>query len=210
MSGVVHVGANLGQEIPSYIHEHRTPVLAFEPLPEVFNQALELYMLEVKTEELRLCNVALGDTTGTIDLFVAQNADGSWDTPTASAYGGVLPEAARKMGWQGWLNPYNHKYVTVPCFRFEDWASTEFDHSFYDSTLYSDLIIDVQGMEFPVLKGFGRYLNNFKNLVVECSEVPIYEGGAPASEVCQWLINRGFLQVSPIRPHADISFTRMG
>lgn len=207
MRGIVHVGANLGQEIPAYVRDRRTPILAFEPLPDVYAEACRLYANEIKLGEVTLVNIALNETHGHVQMFVAQNADGSWDTPTASTLGGVLPAAAKKMGWDGWLKPYEHKLVEVEGWRFDDWIDMSLHCRIED---YIDLVIDVQGMELAVLKGFERHLSQFKNLVVECSEVPIYQGGASANDVSHWLAERDFLQTSPIHPHGDITFIRMG
>jgi hypothetical protein len=63
-------------------------------------------------------------------------------------------------------------------------------------------------MELNVLQGFGEYLQGFDNIKVECSEPPIYEGGASASEVIEFLENCGFVQDSDIVRHGDVKFKR--
>ena len=75
---------------------------------------------------------------------------------------------------------------------------------------YNCLVVDVQGMELQVLKGFGPHLDGMDCLNIECSEVPIYGGEAPASEVVAWLGERGFEAISPIEPHNDVLFVKNG
>lgn len=198
--GVVHVGAHKGEEVPGYIQAGRTPILLFEPQVEVLGEGYENYAHQV----VMVVPIALGDVDDKIPFTVAQDPEGRWDTLSASAYGGVLPEAAEKLGWLGWLRPYNTKVGLVPCRRFDSWATeTGFDLALFDS-----LVIDVQGMELPVLKGFGELLDRFTYATVECSEVPIYDGGAPASEVCEYMASHGFRQLSVIKVHDDIYFVK--
>jgi hypothetical protein len=68
--------------------------------------------------------------------------------------------------------------------------------------------VDVQGLELPVLKGFGEKLKWFKMLNVECSAVPVYEGGVPASEVELYLNSQGFVRMTPIEVHDDVMYVR--
>lgn len=210
-SGVVHVGANTGQEIPHYIRQGLTPVLAFEPLPDVYQVALGLYHREISQGLVHIHNVALGDVTSRLTLTVALDEHGVWDTPTASAFGGVTPEAAQRMGWMGWLRDYESKQVDVACWRFHDWLNSKPEG--IDFNDYGALVVDVQGMELEVLKGFEvsdnfSLLSYFASIIVECSEVPIYAGGAPGAIVCQYLIDQGFEQVSPLIDHGDVKFLR--
>ncbi len=76
------------------------------------------------------------------------------------------------------------------------------------SGAYNTLVIDVQGMELQVLRGFGEQLKEFSFLVVECSEVPMFEGEAPADAVIDYLLEMGFLQDSPVYSHDDVMFIR--
>jgi hypothetical protein len=63
-------------------------------------------------------------------------------------------------------------------------------------------------MELETLRGFGSLLELFQLLVVECSEKPVYDGEAPATEVISYLRDRGFIDQTPIEQHGDIFFVR--
>lgn len=84
------------------------------------------------------------------------------------------------------------------------WRLNEFPLEGYDC-----LVVDTQGTELDVLKGAGDKLQQFKCLVVEGSAVPhLYEGELPASEIVEFLKERGFVQHTPICEHDDILFVR--
>ncbi|KKL26568.1 hypothetical protein LCGC14_2394040, partial [marine sediment metagenome] len=73
---------------------------------------------------------------------------------------------------------------------------------------YNCLVVDVQGMELQVLKGFGPHLDGMDCLNIECSETPVYEGEAPAYDIVVWLAARGFYNITPIQAHNDILFVK--
>jgi hypothetical protein len=73
---------------------------------------------------------------------------------------------------------------------------------------YDCMVVDVQGMELEVLRGFGLRLRGFKMLSVECSIDPVYAGGAPASEVEAYLSEMGFIRKSPLEVHNDVFWVR--
>ena len=55
------------------------------------------------------------------------------------------------------------------------------------------LKIDVQGFEMEVLRGCEPLLENFDWIYAECSFVELYSGQKLASDVIQWLVERGFI-----------------
>jgi FkbM family methyltransferase len=203
--GVVHVGANLGQEIPSYIDQGKVPVLAFEPLPDVYEEACRLHDHAIRAGLVRLVNVALGERTEELAITVARDEAGRRDTLAASGLGVVLPDMAVRLGWMGWVRTgILVDSIAVPCYRFEDWARAAWLEEFP----YSSLVVDVQGMELEVLKGFGEYLQSFSTLAIECSARPVYAGEATAEEVVLYLIQQGYRQITPTTIHGDILFTK--
>ena len=93
---------------------------------------------------------------------------------------------------------------TVRIVRYEDFMKDEP----YNPQDYNFLNMDVQGMELAALKGMGDQLDYFDVLVIECSDAPVYQGEAPASEIIEWLNARGFDQMTPTKLHNDILFVR--
>jgi FkbM family methyltransferase len=191
MNGVVHVGGHKGEEVPEYLSQNRSPIVLFEP------QDLNW----TPPKGVMLVNSALGEFSGKTQLRVPHHLHDTPERDTQSSSGLVLiDEMARKIGW----TPTKYDIIEVDIIRFDRWA----DSNGFESELFDLLSVDVQGMELQVLKGFGSYINGFKDIIIECSEVPIYEGGAPAQEVVDFLSEMGYSRQSPILPHGDIKFTK--
>jgi FkbM family methyltransferase len=75
--------------------------------------------------------------------------------------------------------------------------------------LQYDVILDVQGAELEVLKGFGKdNLKNITNLIVEASAEALYEGGVLFEELNTFLTSNKFsLNSPPSNIHCDIVYT---
>lgn len=83
-----------------------------------------------------------------------------------------------------------------------------FDSLDIDISECNTLVVDVQGFEMQVLKGFSSHLGQFEFLNIECSRVPLYAGEFPAQAVIDYLAEQGFQQETPILDHGDIMFRR--
>jgi FkbM family methyltransferase len=177
--GVVHVGANDGEEIPFYLALGAQKVMAFEPLaqharlPNQFDKRVWFWP------------IALGDGNYSKVLNVSEG------TGKGSTF---LQEIDTGYQW------VDRQFANV----------RRFDHLYIDLAPYNVLVVDVQGMELEVLKGFGKQLQAFDFLNIECSAVPLYVGEAPASAVIDYLSLQGFEQDTPIQAHDDIMFIRKG
>lgn len=193
-AGVVHVGAHLGEEVPGYLTAGYTSILCFEPQ---FERPADM------PEEVQWVNIALGDRMTMAPLYIPRHLHDatSNDTMSASLY---------EPDWDAWAKldwPPRKEVIDrqVGVVRFDEWAHADN----YDPSLYSLLVVDVQGMELPVLMGFGKYLQYFSKLVIECSAEPIYKGGATAQQVINYLFhNQGFVYTSAIKDHGDITFVK--
>ena len=191
--GIIHVGAGDGYEIGWYLKLGIKHIAAFEPEWEAFQKLAQKFQ---NIPGVWLAHVALGDTTGRDILKVPPKDTGGstflTELPLGPSVTGVTYDYSER------------QKVTVITFeallpRFGIPIKAE---------NYNCLVVDVQGMELQVLKGFGPHLEGMDCLNIECSEVPIYDGEAPASEVVAWLAERGFEAISPIEPHNDILFVR--
>lgn len=194
LRGVVHIGANDGEEISWYLHRNHRPVLAFEPHPEPFAELQRMYGAP---HGVICVNVALGDADGDLVLQVPEDGD----TKHSSKYPPV-PTDGEPHAWT--LVP-NATTLAVPLRRFDSWAQ----ETCIDLSPFDVLVVDVQGMELEVLRGMGRCLDGFRYLNIECSERAMYEGEASAQEVIDWLRAQGFEQQTPIETHDDILFLRV-
>lgn len=176
--GVVHVGANDGFEIQFYLALGAELVIAFEPLDSAVSKLFQTYGSDQRVE---LYNCALGDHEEWKELTIAPG-DGQGST--------FLPEVTKSFTPEGTQSTLIRRFDTLGL----------------DIAPCNTLVVDVQGMELQVLKGFGNKIHDFDFLNIECSRVPLYKGGAPAQEVIDYLDERGFHQDTPIQDHDDIMF----
>ena len=193
--GVIHVGANDGYEIDWYLKLGIRHVFAVEPEREAFCGLAQKFQA---LPEVLLYHGALGDKASRGVLMVPPDDTGGSTLLTELPHGpsvtGVTHDYRGRQEVS--VTTFQMLAAVLPAFRLtED---------------YNCLVVDVQGMELQVLKGFGPHLDKMDCLNIECSEVPLYDGEAPASEVVAWLGERGFEAISPIEPHNDILFVRRG
>ena len=79
----------------------------------------------------------------------------------------------------------------------ENWNNVKFD-----------LVVDVQGAELEVLKGFKKqHFNNIRHLQIEQSSKRFYEGGVLFDELNAYLVDKGFvLQGEKHGGHGDVYY----
>jgi FkbM family methyltransferase len=188
--GVVHVGANDGAEVEWYLDHVCTPVLCFEPHPDAFERGLKRWWKEPVT----YIRLALGETAGQLTMHLPENGD---DEKTSRYH--PIPTLGHD-----WTAVPLGQSLKVPVARFDEWAK----ENEVDLEPFNALVVDVQGMELEVLRGFGECLNGFAYLCVELSHRPVYEGEASADEVVTYLAKRGFWRETEIEEHDDVLFAK--
>lgn len=193
VTGIIHVGASDGEEVPEYRALGINNIICFEPLksavaafkkrnPDVMCLP---YGLSDKTGR-RILNISAGDGKGTSALKVIKDH----------------PEVVEK---------WNHGQAeivgkqTAQFVRFDQWI----EKTALLVSSFNCLIVDAQGMSYEVLKGFGKYLDDIDYLVVELSETPVYSGESPAQDVIDFLSDKGFERLSEVQPHDDVLFRRV-
>ena len=74
-----------------------------------------------------------------------------------------------------------------------------------------DVVLDVQGAELEVLKGFGKNnLNNIEELKVEISKKEFYKGGVLFNDLHNYLLNCGFQLIEePKLSHCDATYKKI-
>lgn len=180
ITGVVHVGTNDGYEIEHYLGLGASRVIGFEPLASAANLARERYA----HDPVWIFGHGLSDRAETLTLNIAAG-DGQGSS--------FLPETSGP-------EPVAHLSCKV----------VRFDSLTLSLAGINTLVVDVQGMEMQVLRGFGERLKEFTFLNVECSRKPLYHGEYAAQEVVDYLVSQGFEQDSPIEDHNDVMFVRKG
>lgn len=178
--GILHVGTNDGYEMQWYKKMGIWHLAGVEPLPSAVAAFERAY------PDIRVFQCALSDHKGWEPLNVVTPGDGQGSS--------LLKECSP--------DP-NYDYDSTMEVHVKRGDSLPLDWHLYDC-----LVVDVQGMELPVLKGFGERLRGFRMLNVECSIKPIYVGEAPASDVEAYLDSMGFHRMSPLEVHNDVFFVR--
>lgn len=176
--GIVHVGANDGEEVQWYLKMGIDKVLCFEPLQEACAKLIANY------PNLRVAaRHALGNYDGTAQLNVtAGDGKGSSFLPTKDSIGTQWVQVSR---WSSFVEFWKVRVEDFNC-----------------------CVIDAQGMELDVLRGMDALIQNFDFLMVECGAIPISPGEATAAEVIAYLDRMGFDQETPIPHHNDVMFIR--
>lgn len=169
INGIIQAGAHIGQEVDIFLKYSDSNIYLFEPNKEAF-EILKKYAIE---KNIFIYNFGLGNNNEKKTLFVSDNKNG-----VSSSV----------------LEPKLHlKYF--PEYKF----SKKID---IDIKKFSDLkgivgnflMMDVQGYELEVLKGFEQKLNNIDYIFTEVSMVELYDGGVNINDLDDFLENKNFIR----------------
>lgn len=171
--GVIHVGANEGQERDIYRH-YGLPVIWIEAIPYIFaklQENLRGYPLQFAHQAL------LTDVDGLpYTMHIANN-----DAEASSIYD--MAQVAQMWPEVKYVND-----VSLVSHRLDTFCSLhEIDLAPYDT-----LILDTQGSELLVLQGAGAILDKIRYVRVEAADFNAYTGGCQVSDLDEFLLARGF------------------
>jgi FkbM family methyltransferase len=166
-NGILHVGANTGQEADLYWLLGVDHVLWIEANPEIYPELVANVSRYGHLTE----NYAAGNQEGTIVLHVANN-DG-------------LSSSVLELGTHSVAHPTVHyvKDVEVQIRRI------------VPNPIYDFLVLDTQGSELQVLLGMGDHVNNFKWILSEINREELYKNCSLVDELDTYLSNYGFRRV---------------
>ena len=176
VSGVLHVGANVGQERGTY-DEYGLDVLWIEPIPEVFTELernIEPYPRQRAIEAL------VTDRDGAEYAFHVANNDGRSSS--------ILDLAEHR---DIWPDVQFERSITL---RSTTLATLIREHA-VDVSRYDALIMDTQGSELLVLRGAGEFLPAFRFIRTEAADFEAYAGCCRLDEITEFLMQRGFKPV---------------
>jgi len=180
VNGVVHVGANTGQERDKY-KEWGLRVLWIEPIPEVFRQ--------LKT------NVAGYEGHLAIHALITDRDDATYTFNVANNGGqssSILNLGLHKKVWP-----------EVAFERTIELQSTTlaslFSREHVDVRNYEALILDTQGSELLVLKGAESLLHRFRFIQTEVADFESYRDGCQLRDIDPYLKARGFRERSRVK-----------
>jgi len=171
--GVIHIGANKGQERHFY-HSLGLNVLWVEPIPDVFarlckniarypqQQALEALLLDQDGQDVTLHIASNGGASSSVFAFNQQE--------------GFLSDLT-------FTHDIKLKTKTLTSLVKENHV---------DLATYDALVLDTQGSELLILQGGKDLLGKFRFIQVEATETEVYNGAAKASEITSFLDGIGF------------------
>lgn len=174
--GVVHVGADVGQEVPQYLDYGFKDILLIEANPE------RCAILRTKFGDdprIGIFNYAVCDRQGVIDLHIHTSRSGS--TEPAS----ILPMKRFKEIVKTLHTP---KTISVPAITLDGL----FEAHGLAFANYNFLNIDIQGAELLAFRGAQKLIGSVDAIISEVNVIEMYEDGALENDVVRFLEERGF------------------
>jgi FkbM family methyltransferase len=186
VSGVIHVGANAGQERQLY-HELGLKVLWFEAIPKVYEE-LVANIAEMPRQNA-ICAL-LTDRDGEEYRFhVANNLGASSSIYEFGEHRDIWPQV---------------EYVDQLTLRSSQ-LDTLMSAAEINRRDYQALVIDVQGAELLVLKGGKRTLRHCRYIKAEAADFDSYVGAARLQDLQRHLAPLGYREVArqPFAKHTN-------
>lgn len=173
VKGVIHVGANTGQEREQY-DRHRLRVLWVEPIPEIFAQ-LKANLAGFPRQ--RPVQALVSDRDGAeYEFHVANNGGASSSILDFKLHKDIWPEVAYE-------RTIKLRSTTLPSL---------LDAERVDAADYGALVMDTQGSELLVLKGAVPILHKIAFIKTEVPDFESYAGCATLNEMDSFLRSHGF------------------
>jgi FkbM family methyltransferase len=171
--GLIHVGANEGQERDFYA-AFGMNVIWIEPIPEVF-AALESNIARFPKQ--RALHYLVAEEDGKeYTLHIADNSGASSSIFEMARHAEMYPHIAYK------------RTIRVKSATLQSIVSAEH----IDVRHFDALILDTQGSELRILKGAAALLPNFRFVKVEAPDFESYKGCCKIDEVSAFMSLHGF------------------
>ncbi|MEM1212341.1 MAG: FkbM family methyltransferase [Planctomycetota bacterium] len=175
--GVIHVGANAGQERRRY-NKYGLHVVWVEPIPEVF---ATLQANVGDHPKHRAFQRLITDQTGQEYTFhVASNAGESSSILPLKDHQTLWPE----IGYE--------RELLLTSTTLDDLCAAEG----IDLDLYGALILDTQGSELLVLQGARGVLSRFTYVKAEAADFEAYENNATIEQLTAFMAEQGFSEMA--------------
>jgi FkbM family methyltransferase len=175
--GVVHVGANIGQERELY-RRRGLDVLWIEPIPDVFAKLVE--------------NIAGLPRQRALESLVTDRDDVPYEFHVANNGGESSSILDLKEHRDVWPPVPFTKTVTLKSATLATLLARER----IDVARYDALVMDTQGSELLVLRGAEPVLGSFKYIKTEVPDFEAYAGCAQLEEIDGFLLERGYVELS--------------
>lgn len=174
--GVIHVGANVGQEKEIYAADD-LPVIWIEPLSGVYDVLCE--RIRPYSKQFALQYLITDKLGASYKVGISNNGGQSSSIFDLKYHRDIWPEVHYVAAMD--LESVTLQYVI--------------ERHHVDLLLYDTLIMDVQGAELLVLQGAGEYVKQFRWIRAECADYEMYEDACQLKDLDAYLIPRGFERV---------------
>lgn len=171
--GVLHVGANVGEERHTYHTMRVHKVIWIEANPDIYGSLV--HNLTPYPRQIAF-NYCIGDKEGKEVIFHVSN-------------NGSQSSSVLELGTHAQVHPEVHyvKDITMTMRRID---RLEESHDFSELDF---LNVDLQGADLMAIKGMGSLLDQFRYIYMEINEKELYKGCALLPEVVTFLKSKGFL-----------------
>lgn len=179
-NGILHVGANIGEEAEAYDKAGVKKVVWIEANPDIY----KTLVMNVAQYGHRHFNFCAGHKNDEAILHISNNAGQSSSVLDLGTHKTQHPEVH-----------YTHD-VKVPMMRIDSFFSYIPDQSErYDLKDVDFINIDVQGFELNAIKGMGDLLKQFRFVYSEVNRKQVYKDCALLPEMDAYLKVFGFRRV---------------
>lgn len=177
VKGVIHVGANSGQEAKLY-GRYELPVVWIEPNPDVY----EILKSNLKDFPKQIAIKALVTDLENVEypFHLANNNGESSSILDFNLHKEIWPEVKYE-------TTINLRSITLPTML----RNNHIDHKNYDM-----LVMDTQGSELLVLKGGTPILQSFNYIKAEVPDFESYKGCCQLGDLQSFLNQHGFREYS--------------
>jgi FkbM family methyltransferase len=215
--GVIHVGANIGQEALPYMLLGIPRVVFVEPVPEVFAQLRRnLSAFETLDSSLRqFLNANVGTQFVAVEVAIgARDGSTCFYLTGSNLFGSTL----QPLDFQVWFDYVLARATDAEARQFREWSSgavevigqIEAPLMTLDTMMakyvgpdssggFNILSMNIQGGEIEALKGAQATLQHIELVVTEMNYFEFYKGCAQAADMVATLGAIGFEQVTEIR-----------
>ena len=187
INGVIHIGAFVGEEYPSYLKFGVHHSIFFEPQNEIFKVLSDRIVAHNHpNSNVILVNKALGSENKEAELFLSSTPGG---IPQGSGASSSILKPKKHLE--------QHPHITFPTTQKTEVVRLDdfWNFSGLDSSYYNFVNIDVQGYELEVLKGAEKTLENIDYVMAEVNRDEVYENCAQVEEIDSFLGGYGFSRV---------------
>lgn len=176
VSGIIHIGANTGQEIKLYA-KHRLSVVWIEPIPDIFEK-LQMNLIGFP-RQIAVKGLVTDLDNEEYQFHLASNNGASSSILDLNLHKDIWPDVSFE------------KTITL----YSKTLPSLLKANLIDPSAYDMLAIDTQGSELLVLKGAEPLLNQFKLIQTEVPDFEAYKGCCQLKDLQLFLNEHGFEEI---------------